>query len=603
MIKSGRHSVIAGLGLLAAFCCSAAWADVAPPNAERLAEIRAGRLDTARADWWGFDSEDSTAMLQAAVTSGVRKLTIPNLGRPWIVSPVKLSSNIAIDVEPGTVVEAIRGGFKDPTDSLFKAIGQSNIVFRGGAGSVFRMHKKDYQNPALYKRGEWRHILCFISCENVQVEGLTLKSSGGDGIYVAGRPSERIPLCRNVVVKDCIIDDNHRQGISVICVTNMLIEGCLIKNTDGTPPQAGIDFEGRPFQDVTVRNCTFENNYAGVIIMTWISTNSPLTSFTFADCVAVSNRGIGFAATFGTSEPPMHLVRCRMTNTVEITRRGEVRRYDDFWRDLTRMQALTPAEADQVQRIAKWDLDARPVKPLRNATLPKLPPGVKTPAVKLPGIRGKSTWVLHAAAGETVAFKAEFRPVGSGDKQMKVKLSGPAGEAIPLAQPVVGMQPEVFTFTAPATGTHRIALDPGNAMGWVAGEAKKPDAVSLEDAVAVAKTISLIADERPLHFMGAQSLFYFHVPAGVREFYVLAAGSGAERVKATLYNAQSEVVEVADNVSLAKRMFVTRDDASRGEVWMLQTSMPGHYGIEDYEIDLFGVPPILSTTREGLYGE
>lgn len=95
--------------MLAAFCSAAAWADVAPPNADRLAEIRAGRLDTARADWWGFDSEDSTAMLQAAVTSGVRKLTIPNLGRPWIVSPIKLSSNIAIDVEPGTVVEAICG--------------------------------------------------------------------------------------------------------------------------------------------------------------------------------------------------------------------------------------------------------------------------------------------------------------------------------------------------------------------------------------------------------------------------------------------------------------------------------------------------------------
>jgi hypothetical protein len=33
---------------------------------------------------------------------------------------------------------------------------------------------------------------------------------------------------------------------------------------------------------------------------------------------------------------------------------------------------------------------------------------------------------------------------------------------------------------------------------------------------------------------------------------------------------------------------------------MLRTERPSNYSLEDYEVDLFGIPPILSTTLDGL---
>jgi hypothetical protein len=81
---------------------------------------------------------------------------------------------------------------------------------------------------------------------------------------------------------------------------------------------------------------------------------------------------------------------------------------------------------------------------------------------------------------------------------------------------------------------------------------------------------------------------------------VLVAGSGGERVKAAVYDPAGKQAGMADNICLAHRFFVHRDDTSRGEVWALQTMRSSNYYLEDYSVDLVGIPPILSTTVEGL---
>ena len=101
-----------------------------------------------------------------------------------------------------------------------------------------------------------------MSSKNIKVLGLTLALSGGDGIYLGvsktGVPSE------NVVIKDVICDRNYRQGISVISARNLLIENTIMRDTGGTPPAAGIDFEPNEASERIVRcvmrNCVAENN-------------------------------------------------------------------------------------------------------------------------------------------------------------------------------------------------------------------------------------------------------------------------------------------------------------------------------------------------------
>ena len=89
-----------------------------------------------------------------------------------------------------------------------------NLTITGDG--TFKMWKKDYMDPALYVKGEWRMGLKIVSAERVRVEGISIVSSGGDGIYIAGGHQSAVVSSDNVHIKGVTLDDNYRQGISVI---------------------------------------------------------------------------------------------------------------------------------------------------------------------------------------------------------------------------------------------------------------------------------------------------------------------------------------------------------------------------------------------------
>ena len=238
------------------------------PNSELIREVGEGKRQEARASWWGFDPADSTAALQAAINSGAKKLVVENLGQPWVVDRLQLASNQEIIFEPGTVVQAKRGAFKGTADALFSAVLKENITLRG-QGATLKMWKQDYDDPAQYKHGEWRHVLNFHSCSKVNINGLTLADSGGDGIYL-GVAKKGVP-CSDFTIQDVKCLNNYRQGISVISARNLLIENCVLKDTWGTAPQAGIDFEpNHPSEELVncvMRNCVSENNRGDAYVL------------------------------------------------------------------------------------------------------------------------------------------------------------------------------------------------------------------------------------------------------------------------------------------------------------------------------------------------
>jgi polygalacturonase len=337
---------------------AAAGTRAAERDMDKIGRVKAGEMTEARADWWGFDAADATRCLQDAMASGVKRLIVPNMGTPWIVHPVELHSDQEIVLEPGVVIEAIRGGFKGKNDCLFWANGGSNIVVRGGEGATWRMHKQDYQDPEKYERAEWRHTVGLRSCENVQLIGLTLRSSGGDGVYV-GNARKPINYCKDIVIKDCLIEDHHRQGISVISVVNLLIENCVIKDTRGSPPQAGIDFEPNSSTErlfgIVVRNCRFENNAGGaVILFAHPGKDSEPISFHFENCTAIDNR---FTGGFGAT-PPMDKITVTMTNCVERVE-GTEKVFNDFWLDWQSLRPLETAQQAIVDRVGRvWSVRA-----------------------------------------------------------------------------------------------------------------------------------------------------------------------------------------------------------------------------------------------------
>jgi hypothetical protein len=112
---------------------------------------------------------------------------------------------------------------------------------------------------------------------------------------------------------DC--NANHRQGISVISAEDLLIEDCRLRNTDGTAPQAGIDFEPNHPEEClvncVVRRCTAEFN-AGTgyqICPQFMNSASKPISIHLDQCVSRGNRQHAIHLISAPKDPPVGRLR------------------------------------------------------------------------------------------------------------------------------------------------------------------------------------------------------------------------------------------------------------------------------------------------------
>jgi hypothetical protein len=302
-------------------------------NLQAVLDVQSGKRAEANAAWWGFNEEDATGDLQAAIRSGAKRVVVPNLGKDWIVRPIQLVSDQELVLEPGVVITAQRGSYRGSGDSVLNADNVTNLVIRG-YGATVRMQKEDYIVGKVlkdlgwnrwygqYEKAEWRMALAIRGCVNVKVEGLTLRDSGGDGIYVAG--GGRLNHSKNIHLKEVVCENNYRQGISVISVDGLLVEDSQFNNTWGTPPSSGVDLEPDSahelMKNVVFRNCTFKDNYGdGIeIFLANLRTNPPPVSILFDRCNITSKRGPGIRVTRISDDGPEGLIEFRNCN-VEAT--------------------------------------------------------------------------------------------------------------------------------------------------------------------------------------------------------------------------------------------------------------------------------------------
>lgn len=277
-----------------ASCISvSAWATPVWEKPELVLKACRGDVEEACVSWWGFDAHDSTEFLQAAITSGVRRLVVDRMPSPWVTRPIVGSSNLEIVFARGVEIQALRGAYDGVDDCLFSWANAENVKI-SGHGSLVRMWAADYLQPP-YRQSEWRHAFSFKSCSHVLLEGCTILGAGGDGIYVGAEESSCRSYCNDVTIRDVVVDGSVRQGISVISVEDMLIENVCCIKTKGRPPESGIDFEpNRPEQrlvGIKVRNCAFSRNEGDGMTMAlqhFKSHTVPL-SMEIEDCIFEEN--------------------------------------------------------------------------------------------------------------------------------------------------------------------------------------------------------------------------------------------------------------------------------------------------------------------------
>ena len=251
---------------------------------------------------FGYDATDATEIIQKALDSGASRVIVDAAKGPWTVRPLFVRSNTEVVFEEGAQLLAKPGEFMPRKSALVSVVCATNVTLRGlGKGATLRMRITDYQNPP-YKKGEWRHALNIKSSKNVLVENLLLADSGGDGVYL-GVEKSRCP-CENITIRKCVCDNNNRQGISVISAKHLLIEDTVMKNTRGTNPKAGIDFEPNNASEVLIdcvmRNClTTGNDGAGYdMYLGQLTSATEPVSITFENCRSVGDRRSPLVASF-----------------------------------------------------------------------------------------------------------------------------------------------------------------------------------------------------------------------------------------------------------------------------------------------------------------
>lgn len=169
-------------------------------------------------------------------------------------------SNINIEISPQATLKVISNNAGNY--ELFDLSNLSNIRIIGGG----RLQGERTTHTGT--TGEWGMGIMMKKSTNIKIEDIRIDDFWGDGIYVGGDGYGN--QSKNICIRKVHADNNRRQGISVVNIDGLLVDGCTLSNTNGTAPQTGIDFEpnnnGEMLKNIVVRGTKIINNAGGDIL-------------------------------------------------------------------------------------------------------------------------------------------------------------------------------------------------------------------------------------------------------------------------------------------------------------------------------------------------
>jgi hypothetical protein len=228
------------------------------------------------ASCFGFDPEDSTRYLQAALSSNASLVIIDRQQSPWVVQPLVITAdNTHVKLDDHVLVLAKEGAFQGSGDGLLTISRRRNVTVSGGHNATLQMRRADYADPQKYKHSEFRMGVWLEDSVDVTISGLRIADTGGDGIFIGGGvpcrfPGDRrclpgSPGCLRVHIVDCVLVNAYRNAMSVISAQDLLVERTVFQGTNGTNPMAGVDLEPdyaeQRFDNITFRDCASLNNH------------------------------------------------------------------------------------------------------------------------------------------------------------------------------------------------------------------------------------------------------------------------------------------------------------------------------------------------------
>ena len=609
-----------------------------------VAKVSAGEEKEACVSWWGFDEKDSTDYFNAALTSGVERLVIDKMSSPWVVTPLRVASNIHLVFEKGAVLLAKRGEFVGRTDRLLALDGVENVRVTG-YGATIRMWRDDYARGkdgrgCDYRRGEWRHALSIVGSHDIVVEGLTIEESGGDGIYIAAS-SSGVPS-HDIVIRDCVSDRNHRQGISVISAENLLVENCTFKNTKGTAPEDGVDFEpNNPtdrFVNCVFRNCVSENNAGNgfeLALSKSRSTTHPC-SIRFENCrtigdtlgIKIRTRCLAEVGDYPTGS--IDFVECTVSKpryeAVEILQNPEAALNVSLMDCLFKGIGMNDPEASAVALVSPFPDDPKPALPkmkglkwpdrggralyrydtmnfaaIDEESLPLVAPEVSSAEVvdRLPG---------EVVGVSSLCFRRHLRLVAYADRARRLKIRGkhvrigpsserPAGKDVVVSDvsgavvatiPLAGFGPSEISFDAPSAGFYFIEILLGGHAFAVTGTD-----VPLAADVSPWRTGKSIL---PQGMIGGEGALFVPVAAGGRAEIRVSGSRPCEKVALWIEDPLGRMA--LKNTSILGWTHFLTPVADMDGLWKVTFGAPSSGSFDDFNVAIAGVNPFLFFSRD-----
>ncbi|MGB9037636.1 MAG: right-handed parallel beta-helix repeat-containing protein [Acinetobacter calcoaceticus] len=167
---------------------------------------------------------------------------------------IKVQNNSIIKMSKDTRLYVIPNG--NTNYSVFNINNVHNVQIIGG-----QIIGDKYSH--LNNNGEWGMGFDIRDSQNIYISDVSISKMWGDAIYLGsnGKNSNY-----NIKLLNLKLDDNRRQGISIINVNKLILEDTIISNTKGKSPMNGIDIEPHSnkniLQNIKINNLKSINNIA-----------------------------------------------------------------------------------------------------------------------------------------------------------------------------------------------------------------------------------------------------------------------------------------------------------------------------------------------------